>query len=763
MGWKDKYLYWKITSGRHVNNKGDVKKTLLFQSKIFLLFMVFFGCILIGALGGIFFGILGTTQELTADDLTFKNLTTVFLDKDGKDVGHVFGDVNRTLVSIKDMTKYLPEAVVAIEDERFYKHKGIDFKRIAGAVINYLIPGGKQYGASTITQQLVKNLTGDKEVTLRRKIQEQWRALMLETKLSKDQILELYLNTAYWGNGATGVQAAARNYFDKDAKDLSIAEAAMVAGITQYPSKYDPTRNFEASKERQETVLMKMKELGYINQKEYDEAVAEKIKLKKGTVTRVLQQSYFIDAVCQDVLRDLQEKKNVSKAMAQKMLFSDGLKVYTTMDSNVQKALDEVYMDGSKIFGASGGGSGGPQSAMVVIDYRTGGVVGLVGGVGEKKGVMTFNRATQAKRQPGSSIKPIGVYAPALEGGYITPATVFDDVPITIRIPGGGGTWSPRNWYSDGFWGLSTVRRGIENSMNIVAVKVWLKIGAERSYDFLKSVGISTLTETDKNSPAALALGGLTVGVSPMEMAGAYGAIANGGYYIKPVTYTKVVDRNGRVLLENKVEAKKVMDERAAYLLTDMMEDVVTSGTGTTAALSNMPVAGKTGTTSNNYDRWFAGFTPYYVGATWYGYDKQRSISGSTNYSAKAWKAVMEKVHKGLQNKNFTEPPGIVRKVICIDSGKLPGDLCKNDPRGNRTREELFIKGTEPTETCDVHVKVKICKSSGLLATERCPSGSVVSKIMIARPEPYAPNDYDAPQPKDRKYEAPFGEYCNVH
>jgi len=757
MSLKEKYRLWKITSGK----QGDSFVKFLFQSKPFFVFVLFFICIMIGILVGVLFGVLDTTKELTADDLNFKNLTTIFLDKDGKEIVKVFGYENRIVVRLSEMSKYLPDAFIAIEDERFLEHKGVDFKRSIGALVNYVIPGGKQYGGSTITQQLIKNITGDDEVSFWRKVREQFRALMLENKLSKDQILELYLNTIYLSEGAYGVQTASITYFDKDAKDLTVAEAAMIAGITQYPSKFDPIKNFKASKERQEIVLAKMKELGYITQEQYVQAIKEKIKLKKGVVKKTVSQSYFVDAVCEDVLRDLQEKRNISKPMAQKMLFSDGLKVYTTMDSNVQDAIDKAYSENSSVFSQFSGSKVKPQSAMVVIDYTTGQVVGLAGGVGQKEGIMTFNRATHTKRQPGSSIKPIAVYGPALDMGLITPATVIDDVPITI------GRWSPRNSYKDGFKGLSTIRKAITNSMNVVAVKVWLKVTGKRSVEFLKNVGISNLAEQDKNSPEALALGGLTIGVSPMKMSAAYSAIANGGYFASPILYTRVEDRNGKVLLENKAQFVKVMDERAAYVLTNMMKDVVTYGTGGSAKLQNMPAAGKTGTTSENIDRWFVGFTPYYVGATWFGYDnddgKKRSIPGSSNYSAKIWQMVMEKVHKNLQIKDFVEPNGIVKCQVCIDSGKLPGPLCAYDPRGSRVRTEIFIKGTEPTETCSAHVKVKICGVSGRLATSACPAWAVKSKIMIIRPDPYVPADNDAPMPNDRKYEAPLGEYCNVH
>lgn len=752
MDFKEEQKSQKITTGK--TGKGFIPK--IFKNKAFLVFILFFVFSLVGSGLGIFFGILNTTDELTIDDLEFKSLTTIFLDRDGKEIEKVYGYQNRIAVRYNEISPQLPNAFVSIEDERFYNHNGVDIKRFFGAVFNYIIPGGKHFGGSTITQQLVKNITGDDEVSIRRKIQEQKRAMMLEQKLSKKQILELYLNTIYLGEGAHGVQTAAKTYFNKNAKELSIAECALIAGITQFPSRYDPFKNFEASKKRQETVLLKMKQLGYITQDEYEQAANEKIELKKGVVKNVVKQSYFIDTVCDAVLKDLQSELGLSKEEAQNKVFNEGLKVYTTMDSKVQDAIDEAYSDSNKIFSQYKNNTIKPQAAIAVIDHTNGYVVGLAGGAWEKVGARTFNRAVQAKRQPGSSIKPIAVYGPALDVGIITAGTVIDDVPITI------GNWSPRNWYKDGFWGLSTIRRAIENSMNIVAVKVWLKVGPDRSTQYLEELGIDTLTPTDRESPAALALGGLTIGVSPLQMAAAYGAIANGGYYCEPITYTKVEDKTGRVLLEKQSKSKKVFDERAAYILINMMEDVVKNGTGGSARLSSMPVAGKTGTTSNNYDRWFVGFTPYYVGASWFGYDKQKVISGSSNYAATLWKNVMEKAHKGLNSKSFSRAEGIVEVPICIDSGKRPSNACYNDPRGGRVRKEMFIEETEPTDTCGVHQNVRICTASGKLAKDTCPAENVVNRIKIKRIDPYVPASSDAPQPKDKKYEAPRS-YCDVH
>lgn len=756
MSLKEKYKYWKITSGN--KNGGFIK--YVFQSKVFLVFMLFLACIFIGIAAGVFFGILETTEELSADDLEFKSLTSSFYDKDGNEISKVFGYQNRVTVKLSEMSEFLPDAFIAIEDERFRDHNGIDIRRTIGAAINYLLPGGKQYGGSTITQQLIKNITGQKEVSIKRKLQEQVRAIMLEKKLSKDQILELYLNTIFLGKESYGVEAAARKYFDKDSKDLSIAECAMLAGIPQSPSTRNPISDFQGSKERQELVLGKMREQGFMTEEQYQKALKEKIVIKSGKSTKSSRQSYFIDAVCMQVLSDLQNKLKIDSKEAQEMLLGDGLKIYTTMSPKVQNAINEAYSDGSPVFSQFSGGSVKPQSAIVVMDHSNGYILGLCGGYGPKTGIMTFNRAIQAKRQPGSSIKPIAVYGPALDSGLITPATVVDDVPITL------GNWSPRNWYKDGFWGLSTIRRAIENSMNIVAVKVWLKVGGDRSTEFLSRLGI-TISDIDRYSPAGLALGGLTNGVSPLQMTAAYGAIANGGYYAKPTLYTRVEDKNGTILLENKPELTRAMDERAAYVLADMMKGVVGSGgTGSSAKLSKMPCGGKTGTTSNNYDRWFAGFTPYYVSAVWFGYDnddgKKRSIPGSTNYSAKIWKMVMEKAHNNLPIKDFVMPNGIVTEYICIDSGKLAGGLCSHDPRGNRIKKEIFIEGTQPTETCNVHVKVNICTASGKLATEYCPPENVVSRIKIRRPEPYTPADSDAPLPKDKIHEAP-ARTCDVH
>jgi len=669
----------------------------------------------IGVLSGTLFGYIDTIEELNINDLKLNFTSFVYYidpkTNEAVELERLYGEENRIWADYDKIPQHLKDAFVAIEDERFYSHPGVDLKRTAGAVFNYVFKGRSSYGGSTITQQLVKNLTGDKEVDYKRKIREIWRALQLERKLSKDQILELYLNTIYLSQGCNGVQAASNTYFGKDVSELTLAESACIAGITQYPSRYDPFVHPENNKNKQELVLKKMLELGYINQLEYEQAVNEKLNFVKNTPSQATsKQSYFVDEVINDVLEDLVNKKGYSKAIASKMLYSGGLKIYATIDPNIQSTMDKVFKDNNNFPKIKGNVQ--PEAAMIVIDPYTGAIKGMVGGRGEKTADRTLNRATQSKRQPGSTIKPLAVYAPAVEYGYITPATVFDDAPATF------GNWTPKNSYS-GYRGLSTVRKAIEQSMNIVAVKVLDKIGVDTSFNFLKTnLGFTTLVEnerrqdgkvySDKNYPA-LSLGGLTDGMTVEEVAAAYATFVNRGIYTRPYTYTKVLDHEGKIILENQKQTHVAMSEQTAYLMTQMLTGVVTSGTGTAARLSGgMPVAGKTGTTSDNMDRWFAGYTPYYVGVVWFGYDQPKEINVSgTNPAIVLWKAVMENIHKNLSIKQFDEPSGIVKASICVDSGLKATEACSHDPRGSRVRTEYFKKGTVPSKSCNIHVSVE--------------------------------------------------------
>lgn len=525
-------------------------------------------------------------------------------------------------------------------------------------------------GGSTITQQLIKNITGEDEQTPARKIQEISRAIALEKQMDKEQILELYLNCIYLSQGCNGVQTASRLYFDKDVSDLSLAEAASLAGITKFPSLYDPFVNPEKNKDRQEVVLSKMLELGYITQEEYQEAVAEPLNFvdpdedeeERATSTT----SYFVDQVIRDVLQDLQDE-GYSKSLANKILYSGGVKVYTTYQPNIQTALEKYYAN-SKNFPA-----GSAQSAMAITDVRTGAVVGIVGGIGEKPGSLTFNRAT-SPRQPGSTIKPLAVYAPALDRGLITAVSIYEDKASSYD------GWVPRN-YDYRYRGKVDVRQAVRSSLNTIPVRILSEMGAQESFNFLTDkLGLTTLVEsrdvggeiyTDIGY-SQLALGGLTDGATALEMAAAFATFANGGIYSKPYIYTEVKDRDGNVILTSDRTKQEAIKPSTAYIMNRLLQEVVTSGTGAGAGLSNgIFTAGKTGTTSENNDRWFIGYTPYYAAAVWYGYDIPQEITLGYNPCIPIFRNVMNAAHQNLtERRSISQPKDVVSVRYCTWTGK---------------------------------------------------------------------------------------------
>jgi penicillin-binding protein 1A len=743
----------KVLTSKNSKKKKNKKKKILAILRYCLAFFIIFIIAMVGIVIGLAFGIANGAGELSKADFEINKFTTFIYDKNGNEYSTIHSGENRMYATLSDISPMLPKAFIAIEDERFETHFGIDIKRTFGAVVKYLM-GNASYGGSTITQQVIKKVTNDDDRNWTRKVREWVRAIELEQWLSKDQIIELYMNIIYLGEGAYGVETAAYTYFDKSADELTIAECALIAGLAQSPEGRNPYKSPEKAKERQLLVLSQMHKLGYITDQEYEEAKSQELVYKKGSVELTSSNSYFIDAVIEEVISDLQKEKAVTRAMAQKMVYNNGLKIYTTVDPKVQSALETVYSDDSYFKTADGKYDPDLQSAMVIIDYKKGEVAGLIGGAGEKETYRGLNRATQITRAPGSNIKPLAVYAPGLEKGVFTSATTFDDVPMTMKV--GVNTWSPVN-YDNRYRGLTSIRKGIEVSINIVAVKAFEKVGVDYSIQFLKNLGISSLVPNDRY-PGALALGGLTKGIIPKEMAAAYGTIANGGIYIEPKLYTKVVDRNGDVLLEKKSAVRDVMSKQNAYILTNMMQDVVTGSEGTAkiAKIPGIDVAGKTGTTTSSNDRWFTAFTPYYVGSVWVGYDEQKTISTSVNPSARLWKAVMEKVHSGLANKNFSRPDGVVSVNVCRDSGLLPTDACTHDQRGDRTVSALFVSGKEPKEYCNIHTKVKVCADSAKLPTPNCPGQ--MEWIFLNRNYANTPNR----QPEDYQYEIPK-TYCPLH
>lgn len=675
------------------NTKKNKKKNIHLRRVLVCILIV---CLLVASiLAGAVVGFVDNSMDLIAEEYNLDFTSIIYYVDDetnqAKELDRVHRNENRVWVDIENVTENLPNAFIAIEDERFREHSGVDIKRTLGAFIQWVM-GRDSYGGSTITQQLVKNITGDKDRSPTRKVQEIVRAMNLEKKMSKDQIIEMYMNTIYFGEGCHGVQTAASHYFGKKTADLSLEECASLAAIVKAPTTYNPVKNPENNKDRRDVILNKMAELGMISEEERDTAKNKKIVLKVGqTSTDVTNQdvkSYFVDAVTDDVIHDLMEKENLTESEATNRLYTGGFKIYSTYDPNVQNAIDKVYTNVSNFPNSK------VQSAMVVMDPYTGHIKGMAGGVGQKTVARGLNRATQSERQPGSAFKPVAVYAPSVEYNVVTPATLVKDAPLTI------GDWSPKN--SGGkYLGMITVRRAIEKSQNIPAVKVLRELTPEKSFDFLtQKLGFTTLVENETRNGKRVtdqtlssALGGLTDGVTVEEMTAAYSTFINSGMYNRAVTYTKVIDSSGRVILENKVQNKRAMSEETAYLMTNMLSGVTTRGTGTGAKILNVFTAGKTGTTNSNKDRWFMGMTPNYVAGVWMGYDTPKSMSGS-NFCTSIFRKVMTEIHQNVEEKEIKVPDGVIKRTVCQDSGKIASSNCTN------TLTEYFKDGTQPMKYC---------------------------------------------------------------
>lgn len=742
-------------------------------------------CIAVTCLGvGSFRGVIDTAPDVDDIDIMPLGYATFLYDDAGNQIRKLAApDSNRLPVTLDQIPVDLQHAVVAIEDERFYEHNGIDVKGILRAGMKALTTGDFSEGASTITQQLLKNnvftnWTSESTQLERftRKIQEQYLAVQVEKKTDKDTILENYLNTINLGAGSYGVQAAARQYFDKDVWDLNLSECATLAGITQNPTKFNPIINPDSNRKRRKEVLQHMLDQNYITQDQYDEALADDVYSRiqaaqeKNSSTENTVYTYFEDELTDQIINDLMNIKGYTKKQATNLLYSGGLKVYTTQDSKIQNILDEEYADpsnypdtvqyeldyaltvtdpdgnqvnyskemlqlyfqnedpdfdllfdspedgqtyvdkykasilanGSKVLAERVNFAPQPQSSMSVIDQHTGYVKALIGGRGEKTASLTLNRATDTTRQPGSTFKIVSTYAPALNEKGMTLATTFEDEPY--EYPDG----SPVNNATRSYNGTTKIRTAIQNSINVVAVKCLEKVTPELGLKYLDNFGFTTLahgTEADKDANGnvwsdanlATALGGITRGVTNVELCASYAAIANGGNYIKPIYYTKILDHNGNVLIENTAAERSVIKESTAFLLTSAMEDVVKQGTGTACQLDNMPVAGKTGTTEAYNDLWFVGYTPYYTCAVWSGYDNNEKLPDyARNFHKALWKKVMTRIHEGLPSKEFEKPASVEKLSVCEETGLLPRAGCP-------VITEYFDVGTMPTEYCDQH------------------------------------------------------------
>lgn len=923
--------------------KGSTKKTIFKSLKIFLVVFLMLSVIAGGVVIGVVLSILKDAPDIDPSKVNASlDLTSTIYDTDGNLIEKIQSSTNefRTVVKINQMPKYLRDAFIAIEDERFETHIGVDPKGIVSSAMDNLKAGSAVRGASTITQQLARNVYLTLEKSWDRKIKEAYLALKIEKVLTKDQILEAYLNRINLGQGAYGVQEASQTYFSKDVGDLTIAEAALFAGIVKSPTKYAPyhtvrPENFDSTKhyevgrldilgekyiaiyneeavKRQKIVLAQMLKLGKITESEYEEALNENIKeiLKPGQKKIDSISSYFADYVKTQAVNALMERLGYTKEQAQDELFTGGLKIYSTMDVKLQRELEDVYNNfteilvgnpekikgpilvdwrlnkakdviddkgsviyyqrdnlitenfeliidkgtyefrdnnlfiknkkltpypkhidvadyytiddrknlvahtvgsivipeenynvsdskeikissaylnnnkdfyrvdengnlliSDKYFFISKDGIVQPQSATVLLDYRTGQIKALVGGR-DIEGSRILNRATASQRQPGSAMKPIAAYLPALDNGF-TAATPIDDTPFYAN----GQLW-PKNWYKDRYRGLQTLRRSVEQSGNVNAVKTVDAIGIKTSMSYLEKLGIISKTDPENDSfvtakenrvtndetLASLGLGGMTKGITPLELTAAYGAIANGGIYIEPIAFTKIEDKNGNTLIDNTPKENIVVSPQVAYIMSDILRTTVSNGIAGRAKLSNMAVGGKTGTTQNQADIWFVGFTPYYVSATWIGNDSPKiTLTKSSGTAAQLWQHIMTRMHEGLEGKkSFDKPNGIVTVNVCTVSGKLPTELCTLDPRGSTVKSEIFVKGTEPKDYCDVHVEATIDSSTGKLANEYCPPENKVTKVFIDRTPPYFPEEHNGIAPTDYQYTVPT-EICDEH
>lgn len=659
-------------------------------------------------------GWLGDAGQVELQDLTIGTSSEIFYinEETGEEeyVATITDGANRKWVDFEEIPKDIQHAFVSIEDERFYKHSGFDLLRTTKATVMYVwgkVTGnGSDFGGSTITQQLIKNATGDWDNTPARKIKEISQAVNLEKQLTKDEVLELYLNIINLSNGCYGVQSASMEFFGKPVSELNLAECACIAGITQNPSKYDPIRNPKNNKAKQEIVLKKMLELGYIDENEYNEAVDHKLKFRKNNTgnTDAQVNEYFVEYITQSITKEFMEM-GYSYELAIRKATSGGLKIITTVDPKVQNAINEVYANPNtcaELFGYKADTENTPQSAIVVLS-PDGGIKGLYGGLGPKKANLILDRTT-VPRQPGSSIKPIAVYAPALDDEIIHASMTYSDDPEEFSKG-----WSPKNSYSGG--GDKTVQMAVQRSSNIIACRVLRDLGVEKSYSHLtRHLGVSSLSEDDKNL-SALGLGGMTRGISPLEMAAAYTPFINKGIYTAPYIYTKVYDRAGQVVLNNKPKSNQAMTPQTAYIMTQLLRRVVTSGTGSLAQLpSGVFTAGKTGTTDDNKDKWFIGFTPNYVCGIWHGYDKNQIVASHTSGSQLAFRQVMNKVHENVRVKSIPAPSGISMLSVCIESGKLASDGCESISLP-------FTEDNRPAKTCN-HESEEIVDDNGQIVVD---------------------------------------------
>jgi len=793
------------------------RKKLYPKRKIFSRIILFlFGILILSTLGcsiGAYLGVIKNTSKLNNINVVPNIYTSIIYEsKSNKEIDRINASENREYILLDDIPKNLQNAFIAIEDERFYEHSGIDIKALMRAVISKLIKN-KTQGASTITQQLIKNtVTKVAKNNLRTKLQEQYLALKFENELTqklnskfkaKQHILEVYLNTIYLYHGLNGVKTAAKYYFNKNTQDLDLAECAVIAAITKSPAYYAPDKNPENNKLRKDIILNKMLELNYITQEEFNNAIKQDVYARISQTKKIQQEtktshSYFVDKLIKDVIQDLEKKFNISHSEAINLVYNSGLKIYSSIDLEMQNILDKNFQDDSnfpksdyeldinyyltlshnqeeknyvrtktvknqqeadkfislvkqelissqdKIISENIISIPQPQAAMIIIDYHNGEVKAICGGRGEKSIDLGFNRAVDSTRQPGSIFKILASYAPAIDLHKATAATIIDDAPYTTS-----DGYSPKNYYKN-YRGPSSIRTGIRDSMNILAVKNMISTGINNCFEYLLKFGFTTLADGEKinnkiytDRVASTALGGITHGVNQLELTAAFGAIANLGEYIKPVFYTRVLDHDGNILLENNITPKRILSAPACYVLTDMMRDVITKGTGIKAKFDKIkiPISGKTGTTNDTKDLTFVGYTPYYVAGIWLGFDQPKTMQEDRGYHLILWKKIMQEIHAKLNFKNFTQPEDIIRLDICKTTGLLATDACKSH---GTSYSEIFILNTQPKTFCSQH---EIYKASQIISPTPSsqitsqPTQELISPENIITPEPVMPTE----------------------
>lgn len=718
----------------------------IFHAVLFLISLTFALIALVGVVAAWY---VSKTIEPTLDEASYESPVMAgashvyyydFSDRearDGKRVeleGSVLdGGVHFIPVTYAELPRALVDAFVAIEDKRFWSHHGVDFLRTGEAALNYILRGDGRFGASTITQQLVKNVTGHNDYSLHRKLQEMVWANDLENRSTKEEIMERYVNIINLSQGCYGVGAAADRFFGKSVSELSVAECAAIAGITQNPSYFDPVRFAEHTTARRNVILGEMLAQGYLDEQTYREAVDTPLAVREQTRTKNPVYSWYVDMVVEDVIRDLCAEYGYTREYANRLLWNGGLTIEAAVDVRVQRELEQYYEKVSNFPVHTGGERA--QSGMIVIHPATGDILGVVGAVGDKTGNRLQSHATGTLRPAASSIKPLSVYAPALEQGKITWASVFDDVPVAFHTGKSGKNtvaW-PKN-ANRVYRGLTDVRYAVSHSVNTVAVRVLDKVGIDRSFAFLHdTLGMEHLIDRktledgrvlSDRGEAALALGQMNYGVTLRELTAGYSALANGGVYMQPHSYFRVIAPDGKVLLSHTAQGNYAISEQNACIMTKLLETVVTQGTGKGARLlgGKVAVAGKTGTSNADCDRYFIGYTPEYLAGVWYGFDYPKPLSDvKGNPAVRIWHDVMTSVvapsvRAGRAQKNFTTAPGIIKVSYCQDSGLCPTDACRHDVRGDRCVEGYFVQGTEPRGYCNCHVMREYDTARGVLA-----------------------------------------------